>query len=292
MSQPLCLRCAQPVADNGRICSPCWFPLERDLGDVTWLAEQLDITLSRQSRTAPRAYGSRSRETPVAFDPRASEVAGHLRAILVSWARMVIEERGWPDPPFGPKCWPSRRCAHASCLRIGEYSAPPNELVGIGRYLLGQSNWLRHHPAASDALEEITTAIRAARQAVDAAPEMLTVGPCDPKGLHGDPCTQELRVRAGREFVECAACGLTWRVADRREYLVEAAQELLVTAYVLSRFLAAYGEPLNRRRITRWADAGHIVSHGCDARGNALYKIGEVQEVLTRVNELRRKKVS
>lgn len=261
-----CLRCAKPVADGGYVCSRCWLPLERDLGDMTFLAEQLDITLSRQSRTAPRAYGSRSSDTPVYFDVTASSVGAESRAVLVSWALMVSEERGIPTPA--------------------------DRLAAMGVFLLGQQEWLRHHPAASDALEELTAAIHAIRNAVDTAPDMLVVGPCDPKGEHGDPCTQELRVKAGKEFVECAACGLSWRVADRREFLVEAAQDMLVTAYVLSRFLTAYGDPISDDRLRKWAAQGHIVSHGTDPRGNPLYRVSEAAEVLSRINELRRKKVS
>ncbi|MGZ4517274.1 MAG: hypothetical protein ACXVXN_05030 [Mycobacteriaceae bacterium] len=270
---PLCLACSKPVADNAFVCTPCFVPLERDLAEVTFLADELQTQITRQTNTGSQTFGSRSRETPLPYNPAASAVASQYRAILVSWALMVSEERGT--------------------------TLPADTLAGIGVYLLGSLEWIRHHPAAHDALTEIREATNDARRVIDRIPERLYVGPCDPSGEHhsseewpedlAGPCRTDLYAHVGAKFATCPRCTLSWHVADRREYLLDQAQDSLVTAGELSQFLVIFGEAIRRKRVYQWEERGIVVSHGVNANGDRLYRVSEVAEALTRMTTTRKK---
>ncbi|MGH3447093.1 MAG: hypothetical protein ACRDP4_05675, partial [Nocardioidaceae bacterium] len=73
------------------VCGACAGQLERDLGDVPALVEDLDVALSRQAMFGDRA-GGKSAEKPLPIDPRASEVGWVLRNTLSTWIRVLVEE--------------------------------------------------------------------------------------------------------------------------------------------------------------------------------------------------------
>src|SRR3954469_11779790 len=79
--------CDRPRPGNAHICGACAGQLERDLGDIPGLVDQLDVTLSRQ---ASGGAGGGS-ERPLPFDPRASEALDGLRTTLVGWTRVLLE---------------------------------------------------------------------------------------------------------------------------------------------------------------------------------------------------------
>lgn len=254
---PTCRACDRTVRDGSYVCITCARRVERDLGDMTWLAEQLEITITRQDRMGGMGTGivARSAEKPVAFNAHASAVAGDLRGVLVAWCLLICEERG--------------------------QATPADTLAAMGVFLLGSVEWLRHHPAGDEAFDELGDAIRRARSAVDRRPDRVYVGPCDRSGvLTGVTCPEDLYARPGAAEVECKTCGSVWQVTERREWLLEVARDTLATAADLARLLSLYGEPLRADRIWKWAERGRIVPHGNDGTGRPMYRVGEVADLL------------
>lgn len=263
MTATLC-SCGRPVGDQARLCQGCTERLARDLGDIGALAEELTTTRLRQSRTGGQATGvlSRSFERPLPWDERASEAAEVLRSTVVAWVRIVLEERGG--------------------------RSPADDMAAMGAFLLSQREWLRHHEAADEVADEIRHAVANAYRVVDSAPGRLYVGPCDPDGAFGDsPCPTDLYAREIAAEVTCPACELVWDVKGRREYLLDAAHDRLVTAADLSRFLTVYGEPLTAERIRQWASRGQLLAHGTDAAGRPLYRVSEAVERLAETTKRR-----
>lgn len=273
---PSCLLCGSPLADNAYVCMRhrCAGGLTQVLAEIPALAEQLDIAVSKQQRITrtgrpdpadiltieDRARISQSdAEASVhiqslPYDPGVSNVADHLRATLVSWAKLVVEDRGLP--------WPADTLADMSAM------------------LLGQVEWLRHQPFGGEAVTDIRQAAWRGWAVCDQPVERVYAGPCDRKGEHGDtPCLEELYVPLGASEAECR-CGLVWNVADRRSWLLESAEGMLVTAADLSRFLTVYGEPVKVDRIKKWAQRGQLQQHGRDGRGHPLYRVGEATRLL------------
>lgn len=193
MSHP-CQRCTRPV-DDASVCSTCRHDLERALSHVPWLDQQLDLAISRQTRYAAATDGARTTDTAIVYNVAASTTAGHLRAILVGWCRMHHEETGT--------------------------DLPADTLTAMSRHLLRRAEWLRHHEAAFDAVDEITDAVRSAQRVVDTPPNRTTfaVGPCPELGpgvVRGDHhCPGEVRAfipsdETERPRMECGACHTVW----------------------------------------------------------------------------------
>lgn len=259
--------CGRPVKDMAVLCQGCTDRLARDLGDIGALAEEVETTRLRQSRTGGASSGvlSRPYERPLPFHVKAAETAELLRSTVVAWVRVVLDERGG--------------------------RMPADDMAALAGFLLGQLEWLRHHPAAAEVADEISHVTGAARRVIDSAPSRVYVGPCDPEGAHGEePCPVDLYARQGRAEVTCA-CGLTWNVQDRREFMLEAVGDRLVTAADLSRFLTMYGEPLTAERIRQWASRRKgdappaLVAHGLDAAGRPTYRVSEVVELVARMSK-------
>ncbi len=208
MSHP-CQRCTRPV-DDADICALCSRDLARALGHIPWLEQQLDIAISRQTRYAAATDGARTTDTAIVHNVAASASASHLRATLVAWCRLTHEEAG--------------------------ADLPADTLTAMSRHLLSRTEWLRHHPAAFDAVDEITHAVRDAQRVVDTPPNRTTfaVGPCPETG-HGDAaCPGEVRAfipadEAEPARMECGCCHTVWaswqwhragrRILDRRAQL-------------------------------------------------------------------------
>lgn len=277
---PTCA-CGRPVKDQATLCQGCTDRLARDLGEIGALAEELTTTRLRQSRTGGQATGvlSRSYERPLPWDERASEAQDVLRSTVVAWVRVVLEERGG--------------------------RMPDDDMGRMGAFLLGSLEWLRHHQAADEVADEIGHAVQHARRMIDLAPEKVYAGPCREEFVTGEPeqdwpddeghllntacCVAELYARQGADAITCRNCGAEHSVAERHRWLVAIANDQLVTASVLSKFLSAYGEPLTADRIWKWAERGQLVAHGKDKAGRPTYRVSEAVELLAQMPMTRRK---
>ena len=85
-------RCGKPTRDAAYVCDDCQHALSVALGEVPWLAEELEISVSRQKGANYAGTTARGTERPSPVNWGAAEARGHLRAVLVSWARFSREE--------------------------------------------------------------------------------------------------------------------------------------------------------------------------------------------------------
>jgi hypothetical protein len=288
---PLCF-CGQPVADNARACNDCTHYLEQDLAEIPALADELRLAIAKQttlhggSYTGPRPVTDErlaEREAErveqakledlvasvhvqaLPYDVNASNASEHLRVTLVCWVRLIVDERGarWPE----------------------------NTLSALSSMLLGNLPWLRHHPSSEQAYPDLQSAVSRAKWAIDRHPDQVYAGPCDPTGEYHPtehdlpgPCTRDLYANPGKEYVRCDRCLEDWNVAERRTYLLEAAEDMLVTAADLSRFLTVYGEPVTGERVRKWAERGQLIAHGQNARAHPVYRVGDAVDLLSRMD--------
>lgn len=144
--------CDHPV-DDAWVCMRCSHRLQRALGDTTYLVGQLDVILAKQAAYRDRNE-RRSAETPLPIDLRAAELSSQLRGHYVAWVRLISEERG--------------------------RDLPKENLPAMARWLLHHVEWLRHHEAGADAIDEICGDIDAVRRLIDIPPyrTTFTFGPC------------------------------------------------------------------------------------------------------------------
>ena len=232
--------CDRPVGD-GYVCQHCADRLERALGDVPALWEELDVVLTKQARYAAAEFRRGERALP--FNPEASEIGWVLRNTLTTWCRVVAEERGKPLPEDNPPA--------------------------VARWLLNHVTWLRHHRAGAEAVEEITNIVAQVWRAIDRPAGRWFAGPCD-------QCERDLYAKTGADSVTCRDCDLVYDVGARRTWLLEQANDHLLTAAEMARAVSWLGtEPLTADRIRKWAERKRII-----ARGHAIHRGNEIPTYL------------
>jgi hypothetical protein len=208
MTAPVCRvpSCDRPVAD-AYVCMRCAHNLERALGDIPAVVHQLNLTLAKQTRYADRNERG-GNEQPLPMDPIASATIDQLRGHLENWAKMIAEIRGYQIP-------------------IAETLSRPANLDILSRWMRHHVEWLRHHEAGHDCVEELTGDMRTARRVIDVPANRTTfpVGPC-PEVIYiampGDPsmgtkycCPGEVRAYIPNTDtqparLECNTCHTVW----------------------------------------------------------------------------------
>lgn len=256
--------CGRP-ADEFFLCMGCWGEVERDLGDVAALAEELETTITRQAKTTSGVgVTSRSAETPLMFHQAASEVQDDLRSVLVAWVRDLWETNG------------------------ADQLDAEDTLEGLSRWLLRHPTWIRTHPAGEELHDEITDAIKRCWQVIDRAPDRVYLGTCTAvyEGVH---CTEELYGHHDRQTARCRTCGTEWDMTFRREWLLDQIADRHLTAAEMSQALPSWlDQPLTPAQIRGWAHRGRIRQCGQRAVGPRkavpLYRVGDVLGVLLQVD--------
>jgi len=284
--------CSRPIRDSAFLCRWCTEALEKLLAEIPALASDLDTTWTRTSRTGGRGLGIvvRSADRPVPWDDRASRIAKELKAHLVGWANLCQEFRIRPE---GPAC---RQCSHRSCAMLRSFTPPADTAESLARYLLASLPALRHRPEVTECADQLAAVVGRAEAVIDRPAEQTFFGPCGaidywPDGepiLCAARCPADLYGPEKATEVTCESCGAPHNVTTLRAFLLGEAQDQLVTAADLSKFLSAYGEPLTADRIRKWSERGLLVAHGKDRAGRPTYRVSEAVDRLSQMNATRR----
>ncbi len=277
---PTCGRCGRPVADNAYVDTRCAGELARALGEAGDLVDEAAVTAARLAR-----YGTGGRpavEDQLPYNWAATDALWAVGNVLTTWARHVIETRGnapgRAGPTIGPLCRAGLSCKHTSCQTI-RTRALPHPVARAAHWLATQTEWLRHRPEAVEAVDELLDACALLRRTADRPPQMWYAGPCDPQ--RPPQCAGELYALPGASAVRCRECGMRHDAAERREWLLDAARDSLANATLLATALTALGLKVTPSMVYNYADRGRIVAHGTDERGRALYRVGEVIDIVT-----------
>lgn len=264
--------CGRPMPGDGTICRACLADLERALGDAPWAAAQLTISYSRQSRIGSGDGGRRSADTPMPYDARSSKLATDLRTTLARWAGTIAQQVG--ESLEGPMC--DRPCRHRSCKTVRGSRTPSGRTADLARWMLCHLELIRRHQAAGRIADDITRLIEAAERCIDRPADLAYSGPCD-------ECDLDLYGRLGASLVRCRGCGAQYDVTERREWLLAAAEDTLAHAALIARALSRLGTNIQANRLYVWANRGQILAHGTDTHGRPLYRIGDVLDLLARM---------
>ena len=273
-----CLICEHPVTDAD-VCSDCARTCGVALGEVRWLLHELDLARTRQTAKSEHV-GGRSASSPLPFAWNPADLRWALENTVTTWTRVVEREQpaDLPRGPvrhrgdaLGPYC---EDCAHASCAAMRYWL--PIDTGLLAAWLTGHVEWLRHHPAGHEAIDEITAVVRRAKSAIDVRPARLYAGPCSTPDPEGKPCGHDLYADPMSAVVTCPACGERYDVAERKAWLVEAARDHLATASEASRLCwTMLGDLVTTAMIRGYVRRGKLASHA-ERDGAALYRIGDV----------------
>lgn len=249
-----------PTGDNSTACPRCWARFDYTLGDIPALIVDLETTITRQSVVGGR-NGGRGTETPLPFHQAASDALRLLTGALWPWVREGIEE-------------------HRD--RIALPAGLNADAVTLSRTLLRLHGWLVVHPDGVAAIDEITYAVSQCRRVIDLAPDRWYCGICSAE-MEGARCTEELYVIAGHHEVKCPTCGTTHDVVERRDAMLDAAEDQLLTLSEMTRALALTGrETVSRKQLEGWVRRGRLVRSGNDG-ATALYRVSDVRDILAAV---------
>jgi hypothetical protein len=251
---------ARPLVNNAVICSTCEGVLDRALGDLDALLDELDTALTRQVKKRPGRGTGASDGLPLPYDERASEAGRELRDLLKSWAGNVAE-------------------AIADEGRFVQLPTP-----ATARSL---SAWFMHHvhwiatrfTAADDLYTELMAAANNARMVIDINPATVYVGPCG-SVIDGVECVQILYTPENTPTAHCRICGTTWDVAERNLGVFAQAEHVAQDATTLTRSFAIQGIALDTQRIKRWAARGHLTPAGTNVRGKRVYVVAHVARLI------------
>jgi hypothetical protein len=260
-----CRICRAPARDQAYYCDPCRDKLDRALGDITWVSEEIDISITRQKGSNING-GSRSAETPLPWHDKASEAGRHLHDILVSWVKFCTDEtvRGAPN-------W-----------------IPRDNLPSLSRWLLHCTHGLSLHEIGPDAYEEITKAVSDCERIIFwKRRNRIYLGPCrrpvvdEEGGTVVEACPGEVYAEEGQPVGNCDSCGQGVTVVVRQAELNDELDRRLCTAAELARICVFLGldVPRNavRKKVHYWHRHKLIDSPATAPNGDPMFRYGEVR---------------
>lgn len=250
-------RCGRPTRDHAYVCETCADNLARALGDVPWLADELDVTITRQRATLAEG-GSRSTTTTLPWHEKAANTRRTLHGLLATWARFCEEE------------W-----VRHSSPRTRPLDERDDDPAALSRWLLWRVDGLTLHDIGPEAVDEITDAVAACHRIIDRRPDRWYAGPCV-----GEDCTADLYAMRRQGMVECRDCGASYDVAERRTWLLAEAEDRLAPASEIARAVSWLGaKPLTGSRVRQWAKRGLISVRGHNGT-RPLYRVGDAINLL------------
>lgn len=128
-------------------------------------------------------------------------------------------------------------------------------------------------PATPEAYRALSVVHRLVETVIDRPADRTYAGPCS-------ACSADLYAAAGSLAVVCEPCGLEYDIEPRREYLLGVVEDQLATATELARALTSLGRPVDSALVRKWAERGRIVAHGRNRRGHAVYRVGDVLDLV------------
>lgn len=239
-------RCGRPTRDY--VCQDCGDSLARALGEVPWLDDELEITVTRQKgvdyRQASGGKGAKKpTERPSPVNWGASEARAHLKALLVSWALFCEAEHVRNSSPYP--------------------GLPGDNMPALSRWLLWRVDGLTMLEIGAEAVDEITSAVAHCHRLIDRPPDQEFAGPCQ--------CGRDLYRKPNAKTVVCRQCETEYDVESLGKWMHEQMVGRLVTIREGSLLLGKLGMPTAIRTLQHWGAKGWIVQHASDPKGGSLY---------------------
>lgn len=252
---------------GGWLCTRCVHELADKLSAVAIAAresasllDELNTVLSRTARmsTGKGAKRTKGTEQPLVVDMRAAHAYEQLealvrRAFLMCGAVSAQHVRGHTRWPSGSRAQAVVAVAH---------------ITGVVQ-----------HPECVELLHELRASVDEVTRIIDRPPDQWYAGQCSAATERG-ACTTDLYAREGQAIVRCPACKTEHDVAQRRAVLLRAVEDVLATATEIARAVHLLPAPITRSVIYSYAHRRRIVARGTNSRGEPLYRVGDVLDLV------------
>ncbi len=289
MSETMC-ECGRPTA-GAILCGRCQETLAYSLVNVAAYWDDLPTVETKTTRYGSNQGGGKhiGKTQPLIADGRFLDVTGDgtqvrydVWASVVAWCRVVMEDQ--PETT-GPACV---SCIHTSCAAVRRRRWPRNTVRSMMAYFDRQFRWIIREEWAPQFLDEMLDNERRLRRVIDRPADRWYAGKCSARDLGEEPCSTELYALSDRGSITCPACGTQHDVADRRDFLLEAAKDFHVTATEAARALLAWTDYDGTEaklvdRIRKWRDRELLSVRdvtSLSGRDRHLYRLGDVQDRL------------
>lgn len=255
--------CGRPTRDNAYGCDDCADELSRFLGDATWLAEQLDTTITRQKGKHPTA-GGRSADAIVWHD-KASKIQKGFRRYLRVVVRYCVATHVTHSSPY---------LGHPDTRE-----AMPAEMAG---WLLWRVDGLTHK-ADFDAL--LRAALKLEEQTlrvIDAAPDLLYLGICGAQHELEEPCDGAVYAIAGEDVGKCRVCRARYDTEARRTGLQQKLDDRLCTAAEIAHLATYLGIDAKRSTVRNLVNQWHKRKRitAAPGVGDPRFRYGDIAPLL------------
>lgn len=266
MSEMTC-NCGKPTRDDAYVCDECLSDLARRLGEMPWVVEQLDITLTKARGVDYSANSGRGNNIPLAhkdvdddgdaqadqatmlvYHHGASKAMGKLRHEIVQMIRFCDEENVRHQSP------------HAGY--------PADTLEAMSAWLLWRVDGLAFVDMAGEFITSVIAAIGSAKRVIDRPADREYSGPCE--------CGRDLYVKPGSKIAKCASCEAEYDVADMQEWMRTAAAGKLFTAREGTTLLGRLDMATPQGTIDKWQERGRLEVRGHNAEGHRLYSLDDL----------------
>ena len=288
---PICA-CGRPSGD-AFVCPACVDDLDRCLGDVPALVEDLDIAAQRLARVSITTRTTGRKRDPESIldgwpgfgpdtDPDTT-VTTELVVADVTRRMAAILARTRPDAPQAAFACESLHAALVGAVRVlcesvGRPYDGPTDTVALSRWLLRNLASIPLHPEGPDIAADIIRAHDHALKVIDNDPEKIFYGTCQTIMADGAPCGQNVSIPVGATLWECG-CGATYDAgqleADRRERVADT----LGTVGELVRLAKHVGVTVSRHKVNRLVTAGRLQSR-TEGKAGAMYRLGDLLDTL------------
>ena len=263
-------RCGRPAGD-AFMCPQCVDDLDRCLGDMPALAEDLDVAAQRLARITITSRDPGHKRDPESIldgwpgfgadtDPDTT-VTTSLVVRDVTRRMAAILARTRPDAPQAVSAQDSLHAAlvwavRALCGSVGQTYNGPDDTVGLSRWLLRNLAAIPLHPEGPDITAEITRAHNRALRVIDNDPEKIFYGTCATVIADGAPCGQDVSIPIDAESWECQ-CGTSYNRLQLENDKIEAARGMNLSVKQLAQITGRKPEV-----IRRWLKRNGIARSG------------------------------
>lgn len=249
-----CVICRRDHKDS-YACASCVGRLTADLKAVPALVEELEITRCRLDNLG--ADPGKSSETRMVWSEAASDALFVLSNTLGTWARDLWDING-----------------------TGTFTVDPHP-ASLALFLQRYPSWLAAHEAIDEMDDEIRSAVKNARHAIDRRQDTrIFLGRCNLDDPDNGDCERELYAHRSQVAVECT-CGASWSVEERREWLLAKAEDETATAETLAALLTRLGVEITPKDIRDAARSGRLTNVGIDSHSHRRrYRVGSVLDAL------------
>lgn len=257
--------CTRPV-QSVTVCDECLTEHDERLDDLPLVVRALEDRFLKVQRFSVAGLGiGKPDEAPVPFDRTASAARRQLLRALVRWTHAfnVTDPYGYP-------------------AALG-YKATPPSIPALVDHLRRHRDIIAVSVLGPQAVDDLRQAYNRALRAVDRPPDLVFLGICSMTiDVDGDrvECDADLYAEWGKPMARCRRCKHNHDVKNRQTVLLRHVYDQLAGASDISRGLSGLDISVTAERIRQWKARGRIIPHGTNLRGDPLYRVGDVVDLV------------